>query len=424
MQPPKKYKFLQEQVFEGIWPFNKLKSPVNVFLLLLLYFFWGLGLYFIYEIPMSYFIAGSCGALGLFLWTIGIFHYADSLRNVEVERITKVNQKFLVGFLENLFHPSSLVISVVVFTFVVTYFFTSQAFGIENFLFFIQKEMNWNSVPPLLLLYVLLLTFDLCYRLGLSFYVIIVQIRRNFRLAQYLKTPILKTQFSSTDIRNLEKTDYIHYLAIVSGFTLIPLGLMDPVLFVMLCTYLVVTIGLTTVNILHLRLLYERSIPDGLLSLIRSTKFAQVGTISPGNFPHITPTLFVFDGRNFFIATSIKSQKVKNLHRLKDIAIFIDSRKDGDITKDVGVLITGRSRIYGHDLHTGILNYLIFGLHLFRIYLLFKKKYLKYISEYWKIHRRLPQAWQLLPILSRTFIEIVPEQFFLWKASRTELIKL
>ena len=107
MQPPKKYKFLQEQVFEGVWPFNKLKSPANVFLLLLLYFFWGLGLYFNYKIPLSYFIAGSCGAFGLFLWTIGIFRYADSLRNVEVEKITKVNQKFLVGFLENLFHPSS-----------------------------------------------------------------------------------------------------------------------------------------------------------------------------------------------------------------------------------------------------------------------------------------------------------------------------
>lgn len=423
MQPPKEYKFLQEQIFEEFWPFSKLKSPANVFLLLLLYFFWGLSLYFIYRIPLPYFIAGSCGALGLFLWTVGIFRYADSLRNVKVDRINKVNQKFLVEFLENMFHPSSLVISVLVFTIVATYFLTSTSFGVENFLTHIQKEMNAHSIPPLLLLFILLLTFDLCYRLGLSFHVIFMQIRRNFRLTQYLKIPLLKTQFSPTDVRSLEKADYAHYLAISSGFTLLPLGLMDPGLLLMLCTYLAVTIVLSTVNILHLRILYERSIPDGLLRLIRSAKFAQVGTISPGKTPHITPTLFVFDGRNFFIATSIKSQKVKNLHRLKDIAIFIDSRNDGDITKDVGVLITGRSRIYGHNLYTGILNYLIFGVYLFRIYLLFKKKYLTYISKYWKFHRALPQAWQLLPILSRTFVEIVPEQFFLWKASRTELIK-
>ena len=135
MQPPKKYKFLQEQVFEGVWPFSKFKSPTNVLLLLLLYSFWGLGLYFIYEIPLAYFVAGICGAFGLFLWTVGIFRYADNLRNVEVERLNRVNKKFLVGFLENLFHPSSIVISIIVFTIVFSLFLPSVEFRtkIEDF---------------------------------------------------------------------------------------------------------------------------------------------------------------------------------------------------------------------------------------------------------------------------------------------------
>lgn len=423
MQPPKKYQFLQEHVFEGIWPFNKVKSPTNVFLLLLLYFFWGFSLYFIYNIPLSYFLAGTFSAFGLFLWTIGIFHYADNLRNVEVERLNRVNKKFLVGFLEDLFQPSSIVISILVFIFVLTYFFTSTSFGFENFLTKMQKELNYSSIPPLLLLYVLLLTFDLCYRLGLSLHVIIVQIRRNFLLAHYLRTPVIKAQFSPINIRNLEKADYIHYLAICGGFTLIPLGLMDLVLLVTLSTYLFVTFTLATFNIFHLRLLYVRSIPDGLLKLIRSSKFAQVGTISPGKFPHITPTLFVFDGRNFFIATSIESKKVKNLRERNNISIFIDSGKYCDITKSIGVLITGRSKIYGYNFRTGILFYLIFGLHILRIFFLFRKKYSHYISQYWKISRALPQAWQMIPIFSRTIIEIIPEQFFFWKASRSELIK-
>ena len=423
MQPPKKYKFLQEQVFEGVWPFSKFKSPTNVLLLLLLYSFWGLGLYFIYEIPLAYFVAGICGAFGLFLWTVGIFRYADNLRNVEVERLNRVNKKFLVGFLENLFHPSSIVISIIVFTIVLTYLFTSTSFGVENFLTHIQKEMNFISIPPLFLLYVLLLTFDLCYRLGLSLYVILMQIRRNFRLARYLKTPVIKTQFSPTDIRNLEKADYIHYLAISGGFTLIPLGLMDPVLLVTLSAYLFVTFTLATFNIFHLRLLYVRSIPDGLLNLIRSSKLAQVGTISRGKFPHVTPTLFVFDGRNFFIATSVQSQKVQNLRRVKNIAIFIDSQSHKHIEKSIGVLVTGQTKLFGHNIQTGILYFLILGLRMARISLLFRKKYPHYISRYWKVHWTLPRAWQLLPILSRTIIEIVPEQFYFWKASRSEVIR-
>lgn len=423
MQPPKEYKFLQEQVFDGIWPFNKFKSPTNVFLLTLVYIIWGLALFVIFEIPPYFILAGTFSAFGLFLWTIGIFKYADKLRKVEIERINVVNRKFLIGFLENLFHPSSIVIGVIVFTAVSTYFFSSTSFGVENLLISLRTEMNVETLPPLLLLFVFLMAFDLCYRLGLSLYVILVQIRRNFRLTQYLESPVLKTHFSPIDIRNLEKADYFHYLAISGGLSLFPLGFLDPTLLIMLSTYIFVTFFLSAVNILHLRLLYSRAIPQGLLTLLQSGKFAKVGSISSGGFPHITPTLFVFDGRHIFIGTSNKSKKVKNLRKLKNVAVFIDSRKEEDITKSVGVLIIGRARVYGHDIPTGILYFLILGYRMFRVYLLFYRKYPHYIAQYRKENQNLPRAWQIFPILSRTIIEIVPEKFFFWKVSRPTLVE-
>ncbi len=424
MQPLKKYKFLQEQIFEGVWPFNRFKSPANVFLLLLIYLFWGVGLFIIYQIPVSYIIAGSCGALGLFLWTNGIFLYADQLRNVEIERMNRVNKKFLVEFLENMFHPSSIVITIITFVIVLNYFFTSTSFGLENFLTHLKEELNVSVIPPPLLGFILLLTFDICYRLSLSFYVILTQIRRNFHLAKYLRTPRIKTHFSPNDIRNLENADYIHYLAISGGFTLIPLGIMDRVILIALIFYLITTFTLSTINILHLRLLYVKSIPDGLLNLIKISNFAQVGTISPGNIPHVTPTLFVFDGRNFFITTSIKSKKVKNLRRLKNISLFIDSKKHEDLTKRIGVLITGKTKIYGYTYKTGIVLHLLYGVRLARIYFLINKKYSQYMNQYRKFNRYLPRAWQIFPILSRTVIQVTPEQIFMWKASRSDLIKL
>lgn len=424
MQPLKKYKFLQEQIFEGVWPFNKVKSPTNVFLLLLLYFFGGLALMAIYQIPMYYIIVGSCGAFGLFIWTTGIFLYADRLRNVEIEKINRVNKKFLVGFLENIFHPSSIVIAVIIYTIVLTYLFTSSSFGLENFLTYMQKELKVLVIPPFLLGFVLLLTFDITYRLSLSFYIILMQIRRNFHLGRLLKIPMIKTHFSPNDITNLEKADYIHYLAISGGFALIPLGLMDRMILFAISIYLMSTFTLSTINILHLRLLYARSIPDGMLNLIKISKFAQIGTISPGKIPHVTPTLFVFDGRNFFIATSIKSKKVRNLLRSKKASLFIDSKIHEDLTKSVGILVTGKTKIYGHNVKTGIVYFLLFGYRMSRIYYLFKRKYPHYVNQYRKINRDLPRAWQIFPILSRTIVQIIPDQIFLWKASRSDLMKL
>ncbi|MFX1514860.1 MAG: pyridoxamine 5'-phosphate oxidase family protein [Promethearchaeota archaeon] len=422
MQPPKEYKFLQEQVFE-FWPLNKLKSPMNVFLLLILYAIWGVVLFFYYEIPIYYFLAGICGVFGLFLWTIGIFSYADHLRNVQVERINAANKKFLTEFLEDLFHPSSLVFSVLLFSVVVTYYFTSTSFGIESFLVKIQNDMKLSTLPPIFLLYIFLLTFDLCYRLGLSFYVILTQVRRNFRLAGYLNSPQLRASFSPVDVGNLEKMDYYNYLAICSCFALIPLGIIDSVLLYALILFIAFTFSLMLFNIVYLRILYTRSFPQGLLALLYSEKLARVGTISLNQFPHVVPTLFVFDGRSIFIATSVKSQKVRNLKHNTNITIFIDSQPEGDITKGTGVLVAGHAKIYGHNMWMGILYYLVRGFRMARLLMLFRRKYPYYISQYLKNQKELPRAWQLFPIISRAIIEIIPNQLYFWKASRPTLIK-
>jgi hypothetical protein len=159
------------------------------------------------------------------------------------------------------------------------------------------------------------------------------------------------------------------------------------------------------------------------MNLISTSKFAQVSTVSAGKIPHITPTLFVFDGRNFFIAPSIKSRKIKNLRKNKKITIFIGSQGDEDLTKSMGVMISGRTRVYGYNIRTGISYFLLLGILMIRIYFLFFRKYPKYLKYYWRVRRDLPRAWQLFPILSRTIIEIVPEQFFSWKSSRPNMIK-
>ena len=236
----------------------------------------------------------------------------------------------------------------------------------------------------------------------------------------------IKRSWRASKRVNLEKQlkfNHIHHLAIIGRLFIIPIGLFDLILLFAFFACLFSIFLLTAFNIHHLRLLYACTIPQRLLALLHSAKFAMVGTISLGGSPHITPTLFVCDGRSIFIVTSVKSQKVKNLHQTNDIAIFIDSNTNRNFTKSEGVLIRGRTRIYDHNFRTGMTYMLILGFHIFRIYFLFRKKYPCYTAQYLKKNWNLPRDWQILPIISRTIIEIVPEEFFLWKASKPTLVK-
>ena len=108
LQPNKPYKFLQEEILEGVWPLSKFKPPINIFLLIVIYVVWGFALFIIYPIPNYYIIAGSISALGISVWTLGIVLYANSLRNIDLEETTTnmVHKKILLEFMENLFHNS------------------------------------------------------------------------------------------------------------------------------------------------------------------------------------------------------------------------------------------------------------------------------------------------------------------------------
>ncbi|MFW9929021.1 MAG: hypothetical protein ACFFD1_06495, partial [Candidatus Thorarchaeota archaeon] len=239
MQPSKPYTFLQEYVFQGIWPFNRLKAPINVLFLTLLYFIAGLAIYFYYKLPDYFLFAGSFAAISITLWTLGIFSYADRLRNVDIEDLNLTNKKFLVQYMEDLFHPSSIVFGVVLTAITYVFLQTAPLLGSQSIIRLLEDELDVEYLPPVILLYIFLITFDVCYRLGLSAYFMIMQFRRNLRLANYLNNKNLRKNFSPFDIKKLEKADFYHYTALLAGLFLYPLVSYDLYLFIGLSLYLV-----------------------------------------------------------------------------------------------------------------------------------------------------------------------------------------
>ncbi|OLS22444.1 MAG: hypothetical protein HeimC3_30770 [Candidatus Heimdallarchaeota archaeon LC_3] len=423
MQPHKPYTFLQEQIFQGIWPFSRFKSPKNVFLLTILYLVWGIGLYFLYDIPLYFLIAGIFAAISISLWTLGIFSYAQKMRNVEIESINLINKKFLVQYLEDLFHPSSIVFGVVLSTITYVFLLASPIPGTENFINILEREFQTTTLPPLVLMYLFLIVFDICYRLGLSSYVMIVQLKRNLRLSRYLNDKKLKKHFSPFNIKELEKADLYHYLALIAGFFLLPLVYYDIYLFIGLCAYLIISFIIASVNILHLRSLSGKAIPQKIKNLLNSSHLAYVGTLSDNNAPHVTPILYVFDGRHVFLATSIKSKKIKNLRKNKKLAVCIDNRNLVSINKSSGVLIQGKARVYGYNWLTSIIMIFFFGLKMLQIRRLFQKKYPEYIEKYKKYNLFIPSQWRINPIFSRTLIEINPDRFIYWKGTNLSYVE-
>jgi hypothetical protein len=394
-----------------------------VFLLTLLYLFWGIGLYFLYNIPLYFLIAGIFAAISISLWTLGIFSYASKVRGVKIEQINLTNKKFLVQYMEDLFHPSSIVFGVVLTAFSYVFLLSTAELGTSSILLVIQEELGTSSLPPLILLYVFLITFDICYRLGLSSYVMITQLRRNLRLSRYLNDKKLKLHFSPFDIKELEKADLYHYLALLAGLFLLPLVYFDFFLFIGLSIYLVISFLIASVNILHLRSLNAKAIPVKIKNLLNGSHLAYVGTLSDNNQPHVTPILYVFDGNHIFLATSIGSKKIKNLRKNKKIAVCIDNQNHVSLNKTSGVLIQGKARIYGYNWLTSIIMIFFFGLKMLQIRRLFVRKYPDYIKKYKKHNLFIPSQWRINPIFSRTLIEINPDRFIYWKGTTLSYVK-
>ncbi len=424
MQPPQEYEFIQELIIEGIFPFSKLRSPYNFFLLSLVYFFWGVALYVMFPIPPSFLIAGTLAGIGISVWTFGIFQYASRLRNAKIEQMTPVKRKFLVGFMGDMFHDRSLFIGIIGFVAVVTYFWTSSdIFGVENILG-VLEEVYDVQLHPFLLAYVFIISFDVCYRFGLSAYISVVLLKRNFSALKILNNSKLKKQIIPRDLYELERVDRFHFFSFIGGLFFLPLSFFDPILFLSLVAYLILSLIASIVSILQLRILQVKAIPEEVVHLLQTSRFAYIGTLFKQKVPHVTPTLFVFDGRRVFFATSIKSQKVRNLSRHKKVAVCLHFESPLGPQKNRGVLIRGQGRVYGHNILFCILYVMIYGLRMLYIKILFHRKYSEYVRYYKFQSKSLPGPWRLRPILSRTIIEVIPRSYSYWegtKFSRTDV---
>ena len=142
-----------------------------------------------------------------------------------------------------------------------------------------------------------------------------------------------------------------------------------------------------------------------------------ISTITKSKKPHMTPCTYVFDGRHIFFTTSMKSQKVINLRRINKVAFYIELRDQYKLTQSETLLIQGKARIYGYNWSTSLVYVIFVGFKMLLIRNLFLRHFPDYIENYKKNLSKIPKDWRIIPIFSRTIVEIIPEKFMYSKGS-------
>jgi len=74
------------------------------------------------------------------------------------------------------------------------------------------------------------------------------------------------------------------------------------------------------------------------LPLLEGRRIASLGTIGEGGSPHLTAVWYLYEDRCFFVATSSRTRKARNLAANPNATLMVESRKPGC---ERGVTTTG-----------------------------------------------------------------------------------
>lgn len=140
--------------------------------------------------------------------------------------------------------------------------------------------------------------------------------------------------------------------------------------------------------------------------------FGYVGTAGRDRLPHVTPVIFVYDGRNVFFVTSKAAKKLRNIRQNSKIAFLVDIRDPSNLYNNRAVLILGRAKVYG------LLDVGLSYRRMSRIKTLFYHKYPQYMRMYETKKGELPTAWRTTLFVSRILVRVHAERIVYWREAR------
>lgn len=398
----KEMKWIYEDIVGKIPPFSLLSYQYSILLQLFFLLVLGLTLGFIFDLKIMSLLYGSLGIMVAVMWSMLILQLGPTLRQFRAP-LSKYENELLEKYKEILFHKNhyEALPGLVIFILFMPYIFYYNP-GLLDY--WIGKTHN-----PVLLVFMSLLIWDICYRMGLGIWTSVLALWRSINLGKIAKNRIELEHTPYTELRALRKLDINNVFFGLISLLLIPILQIDRVL---VSVIFVFVFFITFISIISAHLISKVPwLPPDIYNLVKESSFAYIGTSNHG-MPHITPVVYVFDGQNIFFNTSKEAKKLKIMRENNKIAFLIDKRDMSNIYENKAVLFTGKVQVFG------LLDIPLRFMQMLRARKLFQEKYPEYTQKYSTSKSELPKAWQLTPIIARILIQVKPYKIIYWRGAK------
>ncbi|WP_457591760.1 pyridoxamine 5'-phosphate oxidase family protein [Geoglobus sp.] len=392
-------KWVYELIVEKVPPFSMFKGERAVMAQLVIMLLAGVLISLTFSLPPRSILMGSLAILVVVLWSRLTLIIAPSIRSFRPSLSAEENRiiEEYKSLLFSRWRPE-LIAGMMLFAPLLTHLMR------DGTLF--QYYLNGNTY---VIAFALILAWDVAYRAGIGMWVSSLNLRRSISLLRASKRREAMDYTLLSDLRTMEKIDRNGVLFGITGFLLVPVLFPDKMLVLATLAYSFAITALSSLSLTVIRRVPW--LPPDILELLDRAKFAYVGHAGK-SFPHLTPVVQVFDGRNVFFVTSKASKKFSLLREDRKIALLIDERDPRDFFGNKAVMIVGEAKYY-------TLRNAVTGMpKLLRVFRLFRKKYRAYFEKYSARRNELPEAWRLTPLVKRVPVEIVPEKVVYWRGAR------
>ncbi|MGD9395594.1 MAG: pyridoxamine 5'-phosphate oxidase family protein [Candidatus Thorarchaeota archaeon] len=406
-------KWIYEEIVDRIPPFRWLPPIFDVIAQLLLVETVGVFAFIYFQMPVEAAVYGSLAILYTVVWSAGCLYVIPWLRRLR-NPTNKLERKVLQDYKSRLLldRKFELLGGVVCFVAVIAYLFYDTGY--------LQFFLGAGFGNPLLAILILVLAWDISYRMGLSMVTALFTARRSISLSSAARKRLGLAYTAYSEVRTLKYLDMINIYWGLSALLLLPLAMGSYLLLLGLAAFLVGTIGLSTLSLMAMETVPW--FPPDVESILNHERFAYV-TVCSKKQPHVTPVIFVYDGKYLYFAISVASAKYRIIKKNPNIAVLVDMRDRENPMKNRAVLLRGKGMILGEISLQGIFRLFLHGLWLLRVRMLFGRKYPQYMKYYEEKARELPPAWQNKPFLSRLIVRVEPEKITYWREARPTTLR-
>ncbi len=407
-------RWLYEQIVERVPPFKWLPPTFDVMTQLLLVEAGGILAFLYFRLPNEAIFLGTLAILYTVVWSAGCLYvipFLRKLRDPTNEEERRVLTKYKHDLLED--KMLELIGSIACYIAITSYLLYDQEL--------LHRFLGQGYGNLILYGLLLILSWDIAYRLWLSFFTAFSSARRSISLARAARKRRGLKYTAYSEVQTLKSLDMINLYWAASAVLLVPIAISTEILL-----YSIVAFFLSIVILSFVSLLAMETIPwfpPDVEDILLRERFAYVAAYNKSTL-HTTPVIFVYDGKYIYFAISVKSAKYRLIKKNNRIAVLVDMRDAKNAMNNRSILMRGKGLVLGQVSPFGLIRLFLYGLWMLRVRSLFWKKYPMYMRYYKEEADSIPLAWQDKPFVSRVLVRLQVEKATYWREALPTFLRV